>query len=122
MQDNQVFIDEQGIIEIHVIGNQTVESVRAMGEQTITLAKGIRKGGKQALILDNLLQMGSVPPEARRLVVDLVRSSDYDKLAMLGSDTILRLGANLMLQATGRGSHVRYFENEEKCLSWLLAA
>jgi hypothetical protein len=63
--------------------------------------------------------MGHVPPEARKLVVDLVRSSSYDRLAMLGTGGVLKFGANLMLQATGKGSRVKYFEDYEECVAWL---
>jgi len=107
-------------VEIMVVGNQTMESVQAMGEQAIELAEAQRAAGKPSVILDNLLRMGIVPPEARKLVVDLIKSNEYDKLAMLGSDTVLRFGANLMLQATGKGSRVKYFEDRDKCVAWLL--
>ncbi|HSX42673.1 MAG TPA: hypothetical protein VLF59_01155 [Candidatus Saccharimonadales bacterium] len=122
MQDNRVFINDKDIIEIMVIGNQTVASIQIMGEQAISLAKRQREAGKPALLLDNLLQMGTVPAEGRKRVMELVRSSDYDRLAMFGKDTVLRLGANLILQATGRGDTVRYFEDRSLCEAWLLQA
>jgi hypothetical protein len=121
MKKNKVFINDQGIVEIHVVGDQTVESVQAMGDEALQLARTQRKAGKPALLLDNLLEMGSVPAEARRLVVDLIKSDDYNKLAMLGKGHVLRFGANLMLQATGKGGRVRYFEDEPKCTAWLLS-
>jgi hypothetical protein len=62
-----------------------------------------------------------VPAEARKRVLELVKSNDFDKLAMLGSDPVLRLGANLILQATGKGARVKYFDNRDKCLAWLQA-
>jgi len=120
MQRNQVFINNKDIIEILVVGDQTVASVKIMGEQAIALAREQTASGKRALILDNLLHMGTVPTDARKLVLDLVKSGDYEKLAMLGNDTVLRLGANLILQATGRGNKVRYFENRDACEAWLL--
>lgn len=120
MHDNRVFINSQGIIEIAVVGDQTVDSVRAMGDQALELARQQQQAGKPAVILDNLLQMGAVPSAARKLVVELIKSTDYDKLAMLGSDSVLRVGANLMLQATGKGSKVKYFEDRDACERWLL--
>lgn len=119
MQNNQVFINEQGIIEICVVGDQTVDSVRAMGNKSAELGRAQRAAGRPVLVLDNLLEMGSVPAEARKLVVDLIKSNDYDRFAMLGTDTILRFGANLMLQATGKGRRVKYFDNRAACTAWL---
>jgi UDP-N-acetylmuramyl pentapeptide synthase len=118
--DNQVFINKHGVIEIKVCGDQTVSSVQAMGDEAIRLATKIRQSHQPALILDNLLEMGEVPVEARKRVAELVKSSDYDKLAMLGSGTLLKLGANLILQATGRGAHVRYFDNRTEAIDWLM--
>ena len=121
MQNNKVFINDQGIIEICVIGDQTVDSVQAMGDRTFELADAQKTAGNRVLVLDNLLQMGSVPAEARKRVVDLVKSNEYEKLAMLGADRVLRFGANLILQATGKGTRVKYFEDRQKCLAWLLS-
>lgn len=117
---NKVFINRYGIIEIMVRGDQSVESVQAMGDETARLGKELREKGERALVLDNLLEMGEVPAEARKLVVDLVKSSDYDRLAMLGNNPVLKLGANLMLRASGKGSRVRYFENSDDAMAWLL--
>ncbi|HSX30469.1 MAG TPA: hypothetical protein VLE99_00955, partial [Candidatus Saccharimonadales bacterium] len=77
MQNNQVFINEHGMIEIRVVGDQTVDSVQEMGDKAMELALGKRAAGKRTMILDNLLEMGSVPAEARKRVVDLVKSNEY---------------------------------------------
>ena len=119
--DNRVFINSDEIIEILVVGDQTVASVQAMGDQTFALAKQQQTSGRPVRIMDNLLQMGTVPAEARKLVVELVKSNDYDKLAMLGNNPILRFGANLILQATGKGTQVKYFDDRGACVKWLLS-
>ena len=120
MSQNKVFLNDKGIIEIIVHGDQTVSSVQAMGDEARRLGARQRLAGKPALVLDNLLHMGNVPVAARKRVVELVRSSDYDRLAMLGSDMLLKIGANLMLQATGRGKYVRYFEDRAAAERWLM--
>lgn len=119
MKDNKVFINKHGMIEIKVRGDQTVASVQAMGDEAVRLAAGLREKNQPALVLDNLLEMGDVPVQARRRVAELVHSSAYDKLAMLGSGTLLKLGANLILQASGRGKYVRYFDNRTEAINWL---
>ena len=119
MSKNSVYISARGIIEIHVRGDQTVASVQAMGEAAQRLGRQQRAAGQRALVIDNLFEMGTVPPDARKRVVDLIKSSDYDKLAMVGSGTMLRVGANLMLQATGRGASVKFFDNLDKAIAWL---
>ena len=117
--NNKVFINKHGIIEIKVRGDQTVASVQAMGDEAVRLAAELRGQKQPALILDNLLEMGDVPVQARRRVAELVKSSTYHKLAMLGSGTLLKLGANLILQASGRRKYVRYFDNRTAAIQWL---
>ncbi len=119
MCDVKVNLSNDGIIEILVQGDQTVASVQSLGDEAIRLGQLQVQAGKPCLILDNLVAVGHVPAEARKLVVDLVKSTEYDKLAMVGSNPMIRLGANLMLQATGKGDKVRYFDDRPSAIAWL---
>ena len=83
------------------------------------LAQDVREHEKPALMLDNLLKMGNVPKNARQKVIERAKTIGYDKLAMVGNSLSMRLSANLVLQAIGRGGKVRYFENYEEAVKWL---
>jgi hypothetical protein len=111
MHHNEVFINDQDIIEVMVRGDQTIASIEDLSADTLELAASQKAAGKRVAILDNLLGMGAVPPEGRKLVVDLIKSNEYDKLAMLGADNLVRFGANLMLQATGKSQQAKYFDD-----------
>ncbi|HSW66243.1 MAG TPA: STAS/SEC14 domain-containing protein [Bacillota bacterium] len=115
---NRVFLN-QDIIEIMVVGDQTVASVERMGRDTSRLLAEQRQAGKSCLVLDNVLEIGQVGVDARKLVVDLARRFDYDRLALLGKGSLLRLGANLMLRATGKAYKMRYFDDRAAALKWL---
>ena len=121
MEPNIVFVNDKGIIEIHVIGDQTTHSVQAMGDEALRLAQLRLDAGQLVLILDNILQIGQVPPEGRRTVVEYGKKIEYKRLAMLGKGSMLRLGANLLIQAVGKGSQVRYFDDEVAAVAWLLS-
>lgn len=118
--ENEVFINKHGMIEIKVRGDQTVEAVQAMGDEAMRLASQLRRAKKRVLILDNLLEMGDVPIQATTRVMELVRSSHYERLAMLGSGQLIKIGANLIFHAAGRGSRVRYFDSRTEAIHWLL--
>jgi len=118
---NEVYIHKQGFIEIRVRGDQTIGSVQAMGDQAVDLARRLRRSKKRVLILDNLMEMGEVPMEATTRVMELVRSSEYDKLAMLGNNRLVKIGANLIFHAAGRGDRVRYFDSRTEAIRWLQA-
>lgn len=117
--ENTVAINDDDIIEIKVVGNQTVQTVTEMGKTTETLIGNFRRSAKPVLILDNLVEIGSVSPEARNLVVELGKKLDYDRLAFLGRSGILRFGSNLILQAMGRGDKLKYFDDRNKAIAWL---
>jgi hypothetical protein len=118
-KDNKVILNDDDIIEVQVVGSQDVASVMVMGEKIEHLAASQRAAQEPVLVLDNILAMGEVPPDARKMVVDLGKKLDYDRLAMLGKGSILRIGANIMLSATGRGDKVKYFDNREQAVAWL---
>lgn len=122
MEKNKVYLTSEQIVEILVIGDQDVGSIEEMGRQAYALCQQQRSKGQRALILDNLLLIGAVPPEGRSKVVELIKSTEYDRLAMVGNGSLIRLGANLMLQATGKGSKVKYFDSRDKAIEWLKAS
>lgn len=116
---NRVRINNDSYIVVSVVGDQTVASVEAMAEAILQCAKKLQKDGKRILVFDDLMQIGDVPPEARKRVVELGKSLRYDKLAMVGKGTALRLGANLMLTAMGKADKLKYFEDAAKATAWL---
>lgn len=119
MSKNSVFINEYDVVEIVVNGDQTVDSVQAMGDEATKLLRKLRADSKPQLLLDNLFFVGSLPFDARRRVVDLVKAGEFERFAVVGRGTAMRLGANLLIQAIGRGRQVRYFENYMKAIAWL---
>ncbi|HSX17417.1 MAG TPA: STAS/SEC14 domain-containing protein [Patescibacteria group bacterium] len=116
---NKVYLNADGLIEIEVIGDQNLASIEAMARLADGLLTEQKRVGKPALVLDNLLQIGSVDAEGRKLVVELGKRLDYDKLAMLGKGGIMRFGTNLMLRATGRSYKLRYFDDRQEAIAWL---
>ena len=117
--ENKVYLDNNGLIVIEVIGDQNVQSVEAMGQAVAVLIESRRKQGKPALLLDNLLHMGKVDTEARKKVVELSKTLNYDKTAMLGKGGLMRFGTRLMLQAAGKADKIRYFDDANEATYWL---
>jgi len=117
---NKVYINSEGMLEIWVIGEQTLGSVREMGEKLTYYAEQLRGRGQPVLVLDNLIKMGATTSEARKEVARIAGTLDYNRAAMVGDGSLLmRYGTNLMLRAIGR-SNARYFGNMETAKRWLL--
>jgi hypothetical protein len=119
---NHVFTNDQNVVECLIIGNQTVQSVQSMGKELERLISELGSQHKPALVLDDISQIGQVPPAARSQVINLAKSLPYDRLAMLGKGGVIRLGANLLIRASGRGRKMKYFSDREQALAWLHAA
>jgi hypothetical protein len=117
---NQVFINEDNIIECQVVGAQTVQSVERMGREIKTLLSRLETQHMSLLLLDDIREMGAVPPKARNVVISLGKTLRYDRLAMLGTSGLLRFGANLLLRAMGKSRKVRYFSDQEEAMAWLM--
>ncbi len=119
MTKNKVYINSNDIVEILVNGDQTSESVQKMAEEAARLVAQLKENGRKGLIIDNLTTMGIVPPEVRKKVVEHMKMIDYDKLALYGRGGLLKIAANLLMQAIGRGSSVRFFDDYEQATDWL---
>jgi hypothetical protein len=117
---NKIQLSADGFIEVWVVGDQTTETVREMGEKVAHYIAELRAAGRPVLVLDNLLHMGYTGSDARREVARLARTLHFDRVAMAGGDSlILRYGTNLMLRAIGR-PNIRYFASLDSAREWLL--
>ncbi len=117
---NKVYIDPEGILQIEVVGDQTKESVREMGEKINLYIHQLCEQHKPVLIMDNLTQMGKTTSEARSEVAKLAKAFYFDRGVMVGDGSpLMRYGTNLMLKAIGR-SNLRYFGGIESARKWLL--
>ena len=116
---NKVYLDPDGLLQIWVVGDQTAESVREMGEKVVLYVARQRDLHQPVLLLDNIIKMGRTTSEARREVARLAKTLDFDRAAMVGDGSRpMRYSANLMLYAIGR-SNVRYFGSLESARKWL---
>src|SRR5690349_4458700 len=84
VMNNKVYLDGNCVIVIEVVGDQDMHSVEQMGREVERLITQQRELGKPVMVLDNVLKIGNVGPDARKLVVDLAKRLDYDRLALLG--------------------------------------
>jgi hypothetical protein len=116
---NRVFLTKDDIIQIDVVGPQTAESVREMGEKIAAYVHDLQQAKKPILILDNLKAMGDTTPEARQEVARIARTINFDRGAMVGdANPLMRYGTNLMLRAINK-SNLRYFASFDAALIWL---
>ncbi|HSE60876.1 MAG TPA: STAS/SEC14 domain-containing protein [Candidatus Saccharimonadales bacterium] len=116
---NTVYLHNDGYIYVSVVGDQTAESVKAMGDEVKLLLEKQEAQHKPRLIFDDITKIGHTDIPARRMVADLAKTMVFDRVAMIGDGTtLMRVGTNLMLKAIGR-SNVRYFDDPKRAAAWL---
>lgn len=119
---NSVWLNDDGIIEIRVLGNQTYDTVTKMGEDAEELLASLKILGKPGLILDDITELGNTDIAARKKVASLANTLPFERVAMLGDGSVvMRVGTNLLLRAVGKGRQIRYFEDRAKAVEWLLS-
>ncbi len=120
MTENKVFLNDQDIVEIHVVGDQTYDSVMQMGNQARVLLTKLEKDEKPGLILDNITKLGGSDTAARQAVKDLAQDLPFEKTAMLGTkNLLLSVGTKILLQAIGQSSKIKYFDSLNAAVTWL---
>jgi UDP-N-acetylmuramyl pentapeptide synthase len=116
---NKVFLDDDGVINIVVAGDQTGASVREMADKLQFFTAKLRAEHRPVLILDNILGLTGSTDEARREVAKVARTIDCDRAVMVGGGSLaLRYSTNLMLAAIGR-ANFRYFTALQPARRWL---
>jgi len=123
MPKNKVFLNDDDIVEIHVVGDQTQASVLAMGKLAEDLLKELAQKKQPALILDDITQMGKTDTPARQAVQKLSGLLPFQKTAMLGDGgPVMRYGTQILLSAIGMGDRIKYFEDRDEAIRWLKQA
>jgi UDP-N-acetylmuramyl pentapeptide synthase len=120
MPKSNFFLNDDGIIEIVTTGDRTSSAIQASAEKVFAFAKKLRDSGQPVLILNDVSEMGVLPPEGHKTFADITKDADYDRFALVGSDNITRLGANLIAQAIGKSEELKYFDSREAATKWLL--
>lgn len=119
---NRVFWNTHGFIEIAVVGLQSAASVKQMGDEIIALAQELRAQGQPVFLLDDLRQMHPRQPiEVGRAVGTQVRRINFDRAALLGTNSLLlKYGTNFIIKATGKTETTKYFQSRRAAEAWLL--
>ncbi len=120
-QDNHVWLNDQGLIEVQVVGQQSADTVVAMGALIADLARQQRTNDQPVLVLDDLRRMAlKQPTEVPKTVAAVARRIDFDKVAMLGSSSgLIKYSSNFIIQAIGKIETIKYFGDRAEAERWL---
>lgn len=110
---------KDGLIWIEVVGDQSKETVRCMGEEITDLVADVRARNEPVLIMDDVTRICCASLDALMGVAFLARIVDYDKAAMVDTRTgILKTTINLILASIKR-TNAHYFSDVTAAQAWL---
>ncbi len=116
---NKVFLNQQGFIEVHSIGDQTPDVVTSTKQELAVLAKTLSARGKTVNILTDLRRIGKQTGASRALAKDIMDTIPFRKIAIFGANRFLKYVVNFIITGSGHGHHVRYFNDHQSAETWL---
>jgi hypothetical protein len=115
---NTLEILDDGILFLTQVGHQTAASLgQYQAEMDKITAERLAKGIKTKILVDLSQVTGHDPSaleEGRRRL-----NGDYEKLAICGNSTAIRLIVNWLIRAVGNKDKVQFFSTKEEGLAWL---
>jgi len=116
---NRVFLNQEGIIEVHYEGDQTYASVQKVTQKVTALAEELRETGKKVVVINSLEKLGTSSSGSRSASAEALDLLVYDRIALYGANLFFKYLANFIIAASGKAQKVRHFDTREEAMKWL---
>lgn len=116
---NKVFLNKDGYVETHYMGDQDVASVQQVLATTDALVEQLRARKEPALLLTDFSELGKNTPALRQMVINWTRKSDYDYIAVYGASVFIKHVTRLVIMALGKDKWIHYFNTRQQAEAWL---
>ncbi|WP_437486658.1 STAS/SEC14 domain-containing protein [Sorangium sp. So ce1014] len=113
--------EPDGILRVSLHGDLTDDRARAL----VGALRRVAESGREVLVLADADHTGAIPPSARKVVAEELRSARIDAVAIIGAGfsvrVILTLLAKGVQMLTGQSYPQQFFGTEGEARAWLLA-
>lgn len=118
--DNDVKLNEQDIIEIALPYKISLDDFSTKFQKLFYQIHKLRTDRKKVLIL--LDYTGNLEPQSFNVTLAEQGAGDldFDKIATIGANEILRGTTEDVLSSVYKGRNLKHFENREEAVAWLL--
>lgn len=116
---NEIFLNDKGWMEVHYIGDQTSETILKTHEEHKNVSKQHMLGEKPLKYLVDVSKLTKNDSGARKAVVFAIGDLNVEKLAVFGGGIFLKTLTNLIFTAVGKQSIMKYFSSREDAEKWL---
>lgn len=116
---NHYFLDEEGVICIYYIGDQTAESIKKLNIQVNKLIQKLKSEKQKVLVLADITEMGDVSLGGRKTGIELLRKIEYDKLAVYGKRFVDKYLVDIIVMASGMSFKIKFFLDLKEARAFL---
>ncbi|WP_437944936.1 STAS/SEC14 domain-containing protein [Sorangium sp. So ce296] len=117
----EVHEEPDGLLRLTMRGELTEDRARAI----FTVLRRVAESGRDVLVLADAHHMGIIPPLARKVLTEEVRSARIDAVALVGASFSVRVIVALLAKGihmiTGRPYPQQFFATEDEARAWLFA-
>jgi PAS domain S-box-containing protein len=117
--DFTVSLEHDDIIRIRIAGEVHEETVKALFKELGPLLQNLRARGKKLRALVDQTEGVKVDARAREISRELLRSVEYDRVAIFGSSQETLRMMRYLLNPVASALRIKFFKDEEQARRWL---
>jgi len=117
---DRIFLNEEGLIEVQVEGDQTYMTFENLKPDATELLNKLQQAGKPRLGLIDISKQGKFSADSNRAAMEVLESLNYDKLAIFGGNTITTEVSKAIVLAMGKSGNTKVCLKREEAVNWLL--
>ena len=117
---DKIFLNEEGLIEVQVEGDQTYMTFENLKPDATELLNKLQQAGKPRLGLIDISKQGKFSADSNRAAMEVLESLNYDKLAIFGGNAITTEVSKAIVLAMGKSGNTKVYQKREEAVNWLL--
>ncbi|MEI6249073.1 MAG: hypothetical protein WCP00_00535 [bacterium] len=117
---DRIFLNEEGLIEVQVEGDQTYMTFENLKPDATELLNKLQQAGKPRLGLIDISKQGKFSADSNRAAMEVLESLNYDKLAIYGGNAITTEVSKAIVLAMGKSGNTKVYQKREEAVNWLL--
>jgi hypothetical protein len=117
---NSQHIDDHGLIQVSLRGDQTIQSAADSTSKVIQLAQELIKANRPVLVLVDLTSIGKETVQSRRGISEGLKKLNAARIAIISTDFKTRYAVNFVNFVAGKLNITRFFGNRQNAEAYLL--
>lgn len=111
------FDEDHDVVRVKLSGSFTMQEL----SEIISILNELLEDKKHRCILVDVSDSARIlsSKEERKAMAEMAKGLDWEKVAVLGADPILRISSKIILAVMGKGKEAQFFKTDEETLHWL---